>query len=331
MYHCTAALGAVRYGLETSSTYSPSHADTWKTINLGQTATNPDSYFKNLTEVGIALKPEWVIMAIFMGNDFMQTPMVYDYTINETLQFLLEAADLHGYSLDYLKAYLTQRRFRHNKPVIIPRSVVEPIGIQPNYWELFFKKPINHEFFVKKMRIDQVTFEEICKPIDSEYVINSYKGLYNPTFLLEALKHQLDKKNKRTNFSPYYTKQDRHNVIGILKELKKILNVRKIRLLVLVIPDVYQVHNDLFQSHLKTLGYESPPSRLLELHDLRIQLVDFLKMDGFLFADLTDYLISSGQLCYHIKDTHFNANGHQLTAQKIFEIMTQQELTSNQL
>ncbi len=43
-------------------------------INFGVSATGPQQYYYRIKNVGLALKPDAIVMAVYAGNDFVQTP-----------------------------------------------------------------------------------------------------------------------------------------------------------------------------------------------------------------------------------------------------------------
>jgi len=43
-------------------------------INFGVSATGPQQYYYRIRDVGLALKPDAIVMAVYAGNDFVQTP-----------------------------------------------------------------------------------------------------------------------------------------------------------------------------------------------------------------------------------------------------------------
>jgi hypothetical protein len=298
--------------LETLRKSTPSN---WDQVNVAQLATNPDAYWDNLVKFGVAFKPDVVILALFMGNDFMGGRAVGPVTprkVNDTLDLYMGSPGfVGGMKLEYFRR-LISRVFTGTKTLIR-----RPSGAA--FWDIYFEAKIDRNFYLKRLEISDAEFDNACANIDTHFVADALCGKINPCFLIEAVTNQMRKTRRQGNDDPFYNDLDFENTYSYLSECNAILAARKIKFLILVIPDVYNAHTAEYTKYLKTLGYDNPPGRILQLEEIRLRLLHRLDLDHIDYVDLLDSFRGLSNMAYHKNDQHLNELGHRIAADELFK------------
>ena len=102
-------------------------------------------------------------------------------------------------------------------------------------------------------------------------------------------------------------------LVHLLERARAILAARGIELVVLVIPHVHETHEAQHLAFLQALAMEPTP-QLLQLPDLRRDLVAQLEAGGVRVVDLTEGLRAAVALPFHVMDGHFDELGHRIAA-----------------
>jgi hypothetical protein len=290
---------------------------TYEGVNIGQLGTNPNHYFNNLTQFGIALKPDLIVMGIFLGNDFqggkdLARPNV---TINYDLPILSENSLINFFKLEYIRGLFIYL-FKGDKKLFYSFGINSK-----NYWEIYFHQKINKDFWSKLLNVNSNKLDKITRSFNQEILQEIYGGRLQSWIFYEGINRKLGIKD----INPYYVDSDYLNTFKYITESKRISEENGINFLILIIPDINQVHPREFEVVFKRdFEIESIPSRFKQIEVIRNRLhLDLLK-NNINYIDTTEHLKKSPQLTYYLYDNHMNEVGHRilgkLTAKKIQEI-----------
>ena len=285
----------------------------WDLVNGSQAATNPDAYFDNLIRFGVAFKPDLVVIAFFLGNDFMDErfhPCPGQYTVQEHLPNR-RSFDSGLFKLGYLRKLIRQAFTR--QPLLCRPHV------EKDFWSFYYRAKIDKEFYLKTLQTSEADFNAACKEIAPSFVEESLHGRINPAFLLEAASHGLRKNGKPSNVPEYmYNEADFENTYALLAESAKVLQARRIPYLILIIPDVYTAYPKEYGQFLRGLGFETLPARLTALAEMQGRLMRRFDAAGIQYLDLTAALRACPEFPYYLRDHHFNRNGHAVAAAELY-------------
>ena len=281
-------------------------------INVGQLATNPEHYFDNIAKFGIALRPDLIVMGIFLGNDFMGgrgLPEPGGYKVEQQLPLEESFSIRDVVKLKYVHTLWQQ--VREGKPLLMLKQDVESRG----FWELYFNQPISKEFHARNLRLTSEQLDKVTRGFNRVIVQQIYEGKINTGIFGEAINNQLKIKQQE----PYYSNDDYKREYAYIKEAYKITTEHGIRFLALIIPDINQVHPTELKEMLKRdFLLEELPSRLHQLEEFRSRLhIDFEK-DHVPYIDATQALKRFGKTTYYLYDNHMNKLGHEIVSRVLF-------------
>ncbi|MDD4871879.1 MAG: SGNH/GDSL hydrolase family protein [Kiritimatiellae bacterium] len=283
-------------------------SNNYTVINVGQIATNPDAYFRNLVTFGIALKPDIVVMGIFMGNDFMygrDNRIIPGYHVAESVDL---SKNSNPFALGYVRTFLKYgRRSLHRKPW------------RHDFWGIYFRACINEYFYIKTLGITENDFKNYTQAIDPGLLQDSLHGLINPAFLLESIRNRMGDKD-----SKFYNEADYEYVVSVLEESRKILADRGIKFLVLIIPDICEVYPDKFREIYTRWDYKDIPRRVRQLPVFKERMKSFCLGRGIQFIDLVQPLRSAPDCSYYLIDSHINRIGHRIVADEVCRWLIEQ-------
>ena len=100
---------------------------------------------------------------------------------------------------------------------------------------------------------------------------------------------------------------------NLLERARAILAALGAELVLPVIPHVHETHEAQHVAFLQALAMEPTP-QLLQLPDLRRDLVAELEARGLRVVDLTEDLRAAPALPFHVMDGHFDELGHRIAA-----------------
>jgi hypothetical protein len=251
-------------------------------INAGQMATGPSEYFHNLVDFGVALEPDLVIVAIFAGNDFMGGRRL----------FRLEGE---------VNPRLPGRRRTWWASSHVARGVAQLVS--------------DETYLVRNLRgksVWEAAYAAAAR-MDPALVADFMAGRLNPTYFIQAV--ALNVVALRGDKPPPhpYTERDVAGLVYLLERARAILAARGAELVVLVIPHVRETNEAQHVAFLQALAMEPTP-QLLQLPDLRRDLVAQLETRGLRVVDLTEDLRAAPALPFHVMDGHFNELGHRIAA-----------------
>lgn len=286
-------------------------------INVGQLATNPDTYFDNIATFGIALRPDLIVMGIFLGNDFMggrSLPSPSGHKVNLQLPIKESSQIKNIISLEYVRTLWLQ--VRKGKTLLLRRQNVD----NRNFWDIYYNQKISKEFHARNLNLTLKQLDKVTERFNQNILQQIYAGKINTGMFGEAIHNQL----KIQEPEPYYVNEDYENEYAYIKEANKIANEHSIRLLVLIIPDVNQVHPTEYKKVFKEdFKIENLPTRFHQLEEFRSRLDSDLKKDQIPYVDITKALRDSGKLTYYLYDNHMNKFGHEIVAKELAPIVNQ--------
>ena len=274
-------------------------------INAGQMATGPIEYFHNLLDFGIALEPDLVVVAIFAGNDFMGGRRLFlgEREVSPRLPER-QAWWASSYVARGLAELLSSQTY-------LVRNL-RGKGV----WQAAFGVPVGRSLFLEKLSFLAVTPDELdaaAARMDPALVADFMAGRLNPTYFIQAV--ALNVVTLRGDAPPPrpYSERDVAGLVHLLERTRVLLAERGIELVVLVIPHVHETHRADHIAFLRALAIEPPP-QLLQLPDLRRDLVAQLEATGLRVVDLTEALRTAAALPFHVMDGHFDELGHRIAA-----------------
>ncbi len=302
--------------------------------NVGQLATNPITYLDNLQRFGVALEPDLVVTAVFLGNDFQgaaiervgrtlhvnERPLGADAPDQSILSFL---------TLGYLRglvtnALLTLEYKRTDWPELVamgPKTTFVRRPFKPlesrHFWDVYFRRPVNERFFRDASGLSTPEYDRLVQKVSSKVVQESYAGRINPSLLLGAL---FNLKDPAATKRPSYTEEDYTRTEAMLDAMETILASRRIRHIVLLIPDISEVRREEFETMLRTdLGYSDFPEGLHQVSAFHKRLLKHLTDARVSVIDLAPLLSRSQETPYHRFDTHLTEAGHAIVARALLE------------
>jgi len=107
-------------------------------------------------------------------------------------------------------------------------------------------------------------------------------------------------------------------IFGSIAEMDELLKSRNIKLVVAILPDEFQVNQQLFRDIIDRYKLEPQDYDLKFAQNL---LKGFLESRGIPYVDFLDQFQAAGktQTLYAVRDSHWNAAGNQLAARILFE------------
>lgn len=281
-------------------------------VNAGQMATGPLDYFRNLVDFGVALDPDLVIVAIFVGNDFFG-----------------------GRGLTRLRRRVRTRlpepalpRAGPLRTTWVARGIAQLLGDQTflvrnlrgrGVWEAAFGAPVDRAFYRERLAalgIEPDEFDAVAAEMDPELLRDFFEGRLNPSYLIEALTRNVVALRGEEPPASARDERDVAGVVRLLRRARAVLASHGVELLVVVIPHVHETHEAAHRVFLEALSLEPPP-RLLTLPELRRQLGRDLAAADIAAVDLTEELRAAEGLPYHVMDGHWNELGHRVAARAV--------------
>ncbi len=274
-------------------------------FNAGQIMSGPSHYFSNLIRFGISLKPDALIVGLFMGNDFIgarHRPVPNGYTVNEQYPFYTQALDDKPFwKFPYLLTLF--QCFLQNKNLLQPKINSE------KYWKNFYGKEIDRDFFFEKSGMEYKEFENHISAIPKNILDDFTSGRINPSYLTSSFL------SANTKEGPSYQDADIRNVFDILYEMYFVCSQRKIPFLLVIFPSPFQVFPKDYSTHLKqNFGYKQVPGSLKELDKIHQALIQWLSTEGIDFIDLKQVLTKKD---FYLFDGHLNPEGQSRVADQI--------------
>jgi len=278
----------------------------FRVVNAGQLATNPITYFENFIQFGAALKPELVVVGVFMGNDFQNSrtiPMPKNYSVTDTYSPRGSRISIPSFLyFGYLRNFILG--VQSGKPQLVKSEVTD------KFWDYYFKEKINKDFYIKKSSISLLKYNVFEDLLSQDVVQDFYDGKLNPSYFLSAVH------SHEGHEGLLYDSKDLSNVVSIINVMNDECIRRGIKLVVVIYPDIFQVAPDIYSRHLiDTLKMFKVPNSMLQLKDLRLKFLKELEMIKINHIDLTPELSAND---YHLFDGHLNESGQAIAAHLIY-------------
>lgn len=277
----------------------------FRVFNAGQLATNPISYFENFAQFGVSLKPELVVVGVFMGNDFQNSrasPVPKNYSIADTHTPRTVGGIPDFFHLGYLRAFILG--ICSGKQQLVKSEVTD------KFWDYYFKEKVNKDFFIKKSGISLARFEAFENLLSKDVARDFYNAKLNPSYFLGAID------SLEGHSVQLYDADDLNNVVDIIRVMNDECMRREVRLMVVTYPDIFQVASELYSRHLvDTLHMSKIPESMLQLKDLRLKFLNELEINRIAYTDLTPALSAND---YYLFDGHLNESGQAIAAQLIY-------------
>jgi len=275
-------------------------------INAGQMATGPSEYFRNLVDFGVALEPDLVVVAIFVGNDFMGGRRLFRLERQGSPR--LPERPQAWWASSYVARGAAQ--------LVSDETYLVRNLRGKSVWEAAYGVPVGRSLYLEKLRFLAVEPDELdaaTARMDPTLVADFMAGRLNPTYLIQAVALNVVALRGHEP-TPYpYTDRDVAGLVHLLERARAILAARGAELVVLVIPHVHETHEAQHLAFLQALAMEPTP-QLLQLPDLRRDLVVQLEAKGLRVVDLTEDLRAAPALPFHVMDGHFDELGHRIAA-----------------
>jgi hypothetical protein len=275
-------------------------------INAAQLATNPITYFENFIQFGVALKPELIVVGVFIGNDFQNSrafPVPKNYSVVETYSPRRPKDSIPSFFyFGYLRTLIIG--------VFSEKELLVKSEVTDKFWDFYFKQKVNKDFYIKKSNLPLLQYETFEKLLSKDVVQDFYDGKLNPSYFLSAIYSHEGRGEQ------LYDREDLSNVVSIMSVMNDECIRRGIKLVVVTYPDIFQLAPGLYSRHLlETLGMFDVPKSMFQLKDLRLTFLSELEKIGITHIDLTSALSISD---YYLFDGHLNEGGQAVAAKLIY-------------
>ncbi len=276
-------------------------------FNAGQIMSGPSHYFSNLIRFGVGLKPNGVVVGLFMGNDFIgarKRPVPNGYIVADhyPTSILRESSPPlweFPFLLTLISSSLDQNRLIQRK-------------INTNqYWKYFYRRDINRDFFFEHSGMKQKEFDKHISNLPEDVRDDFFSGRINPSYLTSSFLSTL----KSTG--PAYTDNDIRNVFDMVYEMYFVCTQREIPFLLVLFPSPYQIFPEDYSTHLsEDVGYKEVPASLKELDNIHQALIDWLSFEGISSIDMKPVLKKED---FYLFDGHLNPAGQSKVADQILK------------
>lgn len=283
-------------------------------INAAQMGTAPVDYANNLADFGIALAPDLVLVTIFAGNDLLNGAALDSWhrTVRDSLPPAVVASD-GILRFTYLRRAL---QLVHDRDALVRRLR----GV--DLWRLIFGRPIDESLFRTMLPIFSASeIDAATRPMDPALLQAFYAGLLNPATLLEAIAERVRLVRGVSTAPSYrYRSVDVRGVARVMLQLRDMVAERGGALVVIVIPDVYEMIPTAYGAFLRRLAIQ-PNVRMRIAGPLRRKLVLELQRLHVATVDPSAELAAATTPAYHVMDGHLNDTGHRIVADAIARVL----------
>lgn len=287
-------------------------------INLGVSGSSPKEYLELSKKYIPLLKPDYVILGITEGNDFIS--VITDTQSNEKLNLNIKNSLLKKIYLKNIDLLIANKfgqilsfYFPNINKIISPYKVN---NVRISYLSLLIKNIslINEkENMMLNSRVNQF------------YKDMFLKGEINPNLVLTAIRFPnyfiktIDDKDKdwTTNYNL---------VLNDIIDIKNITMQNKAELILLDIPYGVYVSNNYLDNY-KNMGYNSSDKLIDSNIPMKIiEDIGFKNDISYRIINLSLFREQCTYNCYYKYDDHFNPNGHKLLASLIYKYFIENRL-----
>jgi len=288
-------------------------------IDAGQMATGPASYVRNLTEFGVALRPDLVIMTIYIGNDFSVADSAAgaELHVNDTLPSRA-LADPSTWTSVLTLTYVR----RGIEQLVSGEQLLFRRPPRESPWEVGYGKPVSRQYYVDAVGLLGVEPEAVdaaTATMDPALVGEFFAGRINPSFFIGAIAEKASElKAAPARKPPRDVAAVIVPVAKMVERVNRLLASRGVAFLVLVVPDVHEMEPAAHDAFLARLAIRPSPE-MERTGEVRQAFVRELEARSIPTLDLAPALRSAGARTFHIMDGHFNEAGHRVAAQALVE------------
>jgi len=288
-----------------------------RVLDAGQMGTGPTGYVRNLLEFGVALRPDLVIMTVYVGNDFgvgvaAETERVVRETVPERA-----VADPTTWSSVLALAYVRRgiEQLATGEQLLFRR----PARSSP--WEVGYGRPVTRQYFLDGLGVMGVTpgeFDAATAQMDPALLAEFFAGRINPSFLIVAVAQKVGEMKGAPPAKSRDVGGTVAPVVNSIAGVRRILEERGIGFLVLVVPDVRELERARHDAFLARLAMRPSPE-MERTGEVRRRFLAELAARGIPHLDLAPALQRAGAPVFHVMDGHFNEAGHRVAADALLE------------
>jgi hypothetical protein len=278
-----------------------------RVVNAGQIGTAPSNYLDNLAEFGMALRPDVVVLTVYAGNDFFHGRALAGW--HRTVQEHFQPPAAPSWAFGYVRRAMAFAGGDHDALVRRLHGA--------DLWSIVFGGPIDENRYralLAPLKVTDAELQAATEPMNPAVLGDFHAGLLNPAIFIEAVTarvaHARGQRPTKLMTARY---ADVRGIARGIARARDILAARDSRLIVLVVPDVFDVMPDAFTAFLRGLAI-TPNLRMRIARRLGRQLVTVLERRGIAVADLRAPLVDASEPTYWVMDGHLNPAGHRIVA-----------------
>jgi len=288
-----------------------------RVLDAGQMGTGPTGYVRNLLEFGVALQPDLVVMAVYVGNDFgvgvaPEAGLVVRETVPERA-----VADPGTWSSVLALAYVR----RGVEQLLTGEQLLFRRPARSSPWEVGYGRAVSRQFFLDGAGVLGVTpdeFDAATAQMDPALLAEFFAGRINPSILIVAVAQKVGERKGTPPAKPREVGGSVAPVVRSIVRVRRTLEERGIGLLVLVVPDVRELERARHDAFLARLATQPSPE-MERTGEVRRRFVAELAARGVPYLDLAPALQRAGRPVFHVMDGHFNEAGHRVAADALLE------------
>ena len=276
-----------------------SYGEEWSVINAGYTGGfGPDGYYLHLKEKGIKLKPDLVVFAIFVYNDFSdmaESDWIGSGASGEPKRIISNKVkvDENGYLL----------------PIEIPFIYKVPVLRNSNLAIMAYDGFKNGQTEAKTL-FDKIRFKIIKPEVPSGEARDSgFLGTYYSYCIFNQSCHR----KAMHLFGDLLTvsRASRNTVNGLYNDGND-------HFLVLIIPSDFQIYQDTYDKYQADTGLPYNPAEITNPNPQE-RLKELFSENGIKYIDLLPTMREfKEERFYYKSDGHWNGAGHQMAAEAVY-------------
>ena len=281
----------------------------YEVLNFGVSGYGIDDMELYLKEEIIEFKPDYVVLAIFNGNDFRDTYLGLNKTVIKN--------GLGDWNWDVMEEKLPEQ-YRNNRPTPKkPEKPEKPEKIEPNETG---ERPVSFKIILNKYlaigRLIYSQFDDTNR--DDKKIEECHNDIYPADFVVW---------DKFTSYSfwsnqkiPSISNEAKVVTLDTIRRIKRFLDSNDIELFIMSIPYMEQVYaKEESGIDIKGSAYDTKlPQLWIETlaSELNVPYHDLLPI-------LRKKLIAKFEPIYLCKDSHFNNLGHKITGDSLYSFFEQ--------
>jgi hypothetical protein len=287
-------------------------------INAGYPGTHTVEQLAMLKKYGLQYNPDLVILGFFVGNDFRDAdPHRKRIIVNDLYVDIDKNKELiiFGYPMIGKSRLLLFIQQKYKIWQELRRAKKEGSRNQ-----VFLKNPRN-QVFLKNPR-NQVFLKNLVSEMSKNPPDNRREkspGILSPEAFLQVEKSRL-KFCKKDDLARGKRDENINYILNGISEMKALLDAKKIKLIVAIYPDEYQVSDRLFQEIMER--FDLNPENYIVNCQQQI-LIKHLEANGIPYIDMLPRFRKEqiNRHLYLLREPHWNSAGNQLAADILFEYL----------